>query len=67
MVKKVGPSIRSIIDVPDEELRLAVVDMVNRLHIHGTGDGYCLYTAVKEEKKKAIKYNSVNGSASKIL
>ena len=52
---------RTITEVPDNELKEAVMDMVNRLHIPGQGNGYDLYTAILEEKKKA------SGAAAKIL
>ena len=47
---------RTITEVPDNELKEAVMDMVNRLHIPGQGNGYDLYTAILEEKKKAYQY-----------
>ncbi|HCS40357.1 MAG TPA: hypothetical protein DIW44_12335 [Anaerolineaceae bacterium] len=53
MVKKSTPQIRELADVPDNELKDAVMDFCNRLHIHGKGDGYDLYEAVHKEKIKA--------------
>lgn len=57
MVKKIIPPIRELIDVPDQELKEAVMDFCNRLHIHGTGGGYDLYEAVHKEKIKAKSHN----------
>jgi len=54
--KVIPPGRRAITEVPDKELREAVMDMVNRLHVPGQGDGYDIYTAVLQEKKKAEKY-----------
>lgn len=56
MYKKAIPSRRSIIDVPDSELKEAVMDMVNRLHMPGKGDGYDLYKAVLDEKRRAGRF-----------
>ena len=56
MVKKAVPQIRNLIDVPDEELKQAVMDMCNRLHIHGSGEGYSLYDSVLHEKTKVKKH-----------
>lgn len=53
MVKKVIPPIRELSEVPDYELKEAIIDFCNRLHIHGMGDGYDIYEAVNNEKKKA--------------
>ena len=47
---------RTITEVPDNELKEAVMDMVNRLHIPGKGNGYDLYTAILEEKNKAFQH-----------
>lgn len=55
MIKKAIPPIRNLIDVPDEELKRAIVDMCNRLHIHGSGEGYDLYNAIIQEKLNAKK------------
>jgi len=49
------PKRRTITEVPDKELEEAVMDMVNRLHFPGRGEGYNLYEAVLKEKKKAVE------------
>jgi len=58
MVKNVPPR-RFIVDVPDKELKEAVIDMCNRLHIAGSGAGYSLYIAVQHEKDKAIELDKM--------
>lgn len=52
--KSIPPRRTSIVEVSDRDLEEAVMDMVNRLHVPGRGEGYDLYAAVLQEKKKAI-------------
>ncbi|MHB8087996.1 MAG: hypothetical protein ACYDH2_07060 [Anaerolineaceae bacterium] len=54
--KPIPPRRRSVVEVPDKELEEAVMDMVNRLHIPGRGEGYDLYAAILQEKKKSLEY-----------
>lgn len=45
---------RSLRDVSDEDLIKAVAKMSEELGIHGSGNGYSLYDAVRHEKEKLI-------------
>lgn len=54
---------RSLKDVSYQELKDAVAKMSTELGIHGSGNGYSLYQAVFQEKKKV----SPNDPETKIL
>ena len=53
MKSQTDQEIRLFVDISEDELNKAVIEMVTKLGIHGSGAGYSLYQAVREEHQKA--------------
>lgn len=53
MTTKKEKPLRRFKDVSSDELQKAIIELVNKLGIHGSGCGYSLYAAAHHEHQKA--------------